>query len=193
MPVTQDESYARPDGGYDHRTHADRDAINWVIGFDAQRQVAHARDQEESARHPHGERGPLRQAARGWRAGCTGSTQYANANAGLAAFNDPNSAASKFRDYQGGQGQGPTNDLSFLAAFKQADSYYTAADEPTSAITAWQNDISNAQAGFNQFTNVGTGWQISQYTTAQLRAAERQITENLAKARRDISEIVAGK
>ena len=36
-----------------------------------------------------------------------GSTQYANANAGLAAFNDPNSAASKFRDYQGGQGRVP--------------------------------------------------------------------------------------
>lgn len=120
-----------------------------------------------------------------------GSTQYTNADAGLAAFNDPDSAASKFRDYQGGQGGGPTNDLSFIDAFRQADSYYTAADEPTSAITAWRNDISNAQAGFNQFTTVGTGWQISQYTTAQLRSAERQIADDLAKARRDIAEIVA--
>ena len=122
-----------------------------------------------------------------------GSTQYTDANAGLAAFNDPNSAASKFRDYQGGQGGGPTNDMSYLSAFSRADSYYTAADEPTSALNAWQNDISNAQGAFSGFTEVGTSWQIKEGTTAQLRAAERQITDDLAKARRDIAKIVAGK
>jgi len=122
-----------------------------------------------------------------------GPTQYANANAGLNAFNDPNSAASKFRAYQGGQGTGPTNDLSYLGGFKHADSYYTAADEPTSAINAWENDIGDAQGAFGEFTDVGTGWQIKENTTAQLRAAERQITDDLARARRDIAKIVAGR
>lgn len=46
-----------------------------------------------------------------------GTTQYPSAQAGLAAFSDPNSAASKFSAYQ--KHVNPANDMSFLQAFKR--------------------------------------------------------------------------
>ncbi|MFC0545716.1 hypothetical protein [Kutzneria chonburiensis] len=48
-----------------------------------------------------------------------GHTQYADAFAGLAAMDDPNSAAARFRDYW--QNPGPERDLSCDDAFGQAD------------------------------------------------------------------------
>ena len=119
-----------------------------------------------------------------------GSTQYATATAGLAAFNDPNSAASRFSDYR--KKSNPESDLSFLSAFKKADSYYTAANEPT-AISTWRDDMDSASAALSEWVTVAVGWQIREHTTAQLQAAERRVNAALAKARTDIAKVVAGR
>jgi hypothetical protein len=119
-----------------------------------------------------------------------GSTQYATANVGLAAFNDPNSAASRFSAYR--KKSNPEGDLSFLNAFKKADSYYTAANEP-SAISAWRDDMDSASAALNEWVNVAVGWQIREHTTLQLQAAEQKVTAALAKARLDVANVVAGR
>lgn len=119
-----------------------------------------------------------------------GTTPYASATAGLAAFNDPNSAASRFRDYR--SKYRAEQDLSYLAAFKRADSYYTAANEPQ-AISAWQDDMTAAATALSEWVNVAVGWQIREKSNAQLNGAAGKVDAALARARRDISQVVAGR
>ncbi|HZT16886.1 MAG TPA: hypothetical protein VFA19_13150 [Gaiellaceae bacterium] len=119
-----------------------------------------------------------------------GSTQYANANTGLAAFNDPNSAASRFSAYR--KKSNPEGDLSFLNSFKKADNYYSAANEPK-AISTWRDDMNDASVALNEWVNLAVGWQIREHTTLQLQAAEHKVTDALAKARLDIAKVVAGR
>jgi hypothetical protein len=119
-----------------------------------------------------------------------GSTQYASANAGLAAFNDPSSAASRFSAYR--KKSNPEGDLSFLNAFKKADNYYTAANEP-SAISTWRDDVNDASVALNEWVNVAVGWQIREHTTLQLQTAEHKVTAALSKARLDVAKVVAGR
>ena len=116
--------------------------------------------------------------------------RYPDSTAGLAAFADPASGASRFRDYR--TGANPENDLSLLDAFKKADSYFAAANEPD-AISNWRDDMSEAQSRLIQWVQVAVDWQISSASNAQLAAAEQSFLNGLAKARRDIDQVIAGK
>ena len=119
-----------------------------------------------------------------------GTTQYANANAGLAAFNDPTSAASRFRDFR--SKTRAEYDLSFLNAFQKADNYFTAANEPKS-ISTWRDDMGTVQSALSSWVNLAVGWQIRVKSTAELRAAQQKVEEGLGKARHDIDLIIAGR
>ena len=119
-----------------------------------------------------------------------GNAQYASGMAGDAAFNDPNSAASRFSTYQ--TRSNPTGDLSFLNAFDRADSYYTADNEPN-AISAWRDDMSLATSALSEWVDIAIDWQIRDRSTADLQRAERKVTAALAKARGDIARINAGR
>lgn len=119
-----------------------------------------------------------------------GSTQYTSGTAGLAAFGDPNSAASRFRDYR--KMSNAERDLSFLTAFKKADDYYTAANEPNS-IGSWRDDMSTATSSLNEWVSIAVGWQISGQTTAELNVAEAKFNRDVSKAQADISAVVAGR
>lgn len=119
-----------------------------------------------------------------------GSTQYSSAIAGDNAFNDPNSAASRFSAYR--KNPDPESDLSFLAAFKKADNFYTAANEP-GAISTWRDDMGTVSTDLNEWVNLAVGWQIREKTTAQLHAAEAKIERDLAKARADVTAVLAGR
>jgi hypothetical protein len=117
-----------------------------------------------------------------------GRVQYANATAGLNAFSDPNSAASRFRDYR--KNPNPEADLSFLAAFKKADNFYTAANEPA-AISTWRDDMGTATSDLSEWVNLAVGWQIREKTTAQLQSAADKVARDLAKAQADVTAAVA--
>ena len=119
-----------------------------------------------------------------------GTTQYANANAGLAAFADPNSAASRFRDYRAKSNA--ERDLFYLKAFQRADSYYTAANEPA-AISTWRDDMTQMTGDLIQWVNVAVDWQIRNASTAKLQAAAARVDADLAKAKRDIAAVLAGR
>jgi hypothetical protein len=119
-----------------------------------------------------------------------GGVQYANATAGLNAFSDPNSAASRFSAYR--KNPNPESDLSFLSAFKKADNFYTAANEPA-AIGTWRDDMGTATSDLNEWVNLAVGWQIREKTTAQLQAAADKVTRDLAKAQADVTAVVAGR
>jgi hypothetical protein len=111
-----------------------------------------------------------------------GPAPYPNANAGLAAFNDPNSAASRFSAYR--KHPNPESDESYLAAFQRADHFFTAANEPQ-AIGTWRDDMGQAQSDVAQWVNAAVSWQISQISTANLQADAATVTRDLAKARAD--------
>lgn len=117
-----------------------------------------------------------------------GTTQYATAQQGNQAFNNPNSAASRFSAFQ--KTYDPAGDESYLAAFKKADSYYTAANEP-SAITTWEDDMTTATGALAEWVPIAVGWQIHQDATAQLHGAEQRIQAGLSTARKDIAEVLA--
>ena len=99
-------------------------------------------------------------------------------------------AASRFRDYR--KSPNPESDLSFLDAFKKADGYDTAANEPN-AIGTWRDDMDAASSDLSEWVNLAAGWQIGEHTTAQLQAAEAKVNAALAKARGDVAKVVAGR
>lgn len=109
-----------------------------------------------------------------------GSTQYPSAQAGLRAFNDPRSAASRFSAYR--KRPGPERDLSFLQAFSRADHYFTAANEPA-AIGNWRDVMSNAQSALYAWVQNAVSWQIKQVSTTKLDADASRVTRDLARAR----------
>lgn len=119
-----------------------------------------------------------------------GNTQYATSMQGVDAFSDPDSAASRFSAWR--QKSNAESDLSFLAAFSKADSFYNAKNEPD-AIGTWRDDMSLATGYFNVWTEFAVGWQIKEHTTAQMQASTRRLERMLAKARRDVAAVVAGR
>jgi hypothetical protein len=112
-----------------------------------------------------------------------GSTQYPNANAGLSAFADPSSAASRFSAYR--KHPNPENDLSYLNAFKKADRFFTAANEPQ-AIGTWRDDMGQAQGDLYRWVTDAVSWQIKELSTSRLQADAATVTTDLAKARRSV-------
>lgn len=115
-----------------------------------------------------------------------GTTQYPNASAGLKAFDDPNSAASKFSNFR--KSDNLQNDLSYLDAFKQADSYYTAANEPD-AIGTWRDDMTNLTGDLYKWVDDAASWQISEISSAQLKADEQKVNADFAAAKSDVAAI----
>lgn len=119
-----------------------------------------------------------------------GTTQYANGNAGLAAFTNPHSEASRFRTWR--KSSNAERDISFFRAFADADNYYTASNEP-SAIDTWCDDMSDAQQSLYDWVHLAASWQIGEGTTAQLVASEKRVEHALARARADVAAVLAGR
>ncbi len=117
-----------------------------------------------------------------------GTTQYADAWEGLAAMEDPTSAAARFRDYR--QFPGPETDVSYMDAFRQADNHLTAANEPP-VISDWMNDMGTMQTDLNKWVHVVVDYQIRNRSQTDLDAAAATVNEDLAKADAD-TQAVAG-
>jgi len=118
-----------------------------------------------------------------------GNTQYATSWDGLAAMNDPGSAAAKLRDYR--QNPDPERDLSYMDAFKAADSHFTADNEPQ-AISNWQDDMATMQSDLSQWVSVAVDYQIKNKSQANLDGAANQVNQDLAKADADANAVRRG-
>ena len=117
-----------------------------------------------------------------------GTTQYADANAGLAAFNDPSSAASRFRDWR--QSSNAERDVSYINAFNQADANYNADNEPA-AISMWRDDMSTMQSDLANWVTTAVSWQIRDKTDADLSAAESQFNQDIKQVQSDLANTLA--
>ena len=94
--------------------------------------------------------------------------QYADAMAGIAAMDDPTSAAARFRAYR--QNTGPERDITLMDAFSQGDAHFAGDNEPQ-AISDWQNDMFTMTFDLNQWVEVAVSYQISEKSQADLDAA----------------------
>jgi hypothetical protein len=119
-----------------------------------------------------------------------GTTQYSDPYAGIAAFNDPNSAASRFSSWR--KTSGAEQDVqTYMNAFTAADAFYNAKNEPTDAITSWRDDISQVQADLIQWIQTAVGWQIIESTSADLQRCVSVFQTDLSKARADVEAVIA--
>lgn len=118
-----------------------------------------------------------------------GRTRYANGEEGLTAMEDPNSAAARFRDYR--KNPNPELDLSFQDAFGQADTHFTADNEPQ-AIRDWRDDMGTMQDDLGKWVQVAVDYQISSKSQADLDAAAAKVRQDLAKAEADARAVRRG-
>lgn len=117
-----------------------------------------------------------------------GTTQYASSDAGVAAFSDPNSAASRFSAWR--TSSNAERDVSYIEATKAAGGLYNAENQPD-ALQAFQNDIGTVQSDLVLWVQAATSWQIKSKTTAELAAAEKTFADDLTKVRADIAQVLA--
>jgi hypothetical protein len=119
-----------------------------------------------------------------------GHTQYASGTDGLTAlYDDPTSAAARFRDYR--QNPGPERDLSGDTAFKQAGSVFAPGNEPQ-AIRDWKNDLTHMTSDLNRWVSVAANYQIQRKTQADLDAAAAKVEQDLAKLDADANAVGKG-
>jgi hypothetical protein len=57
----------------------------------------------------------------------------------------------------------------------------------------WRDDVSQVQSDLAQWVQVAPEWQISAASSDQLNAAAKKVTDDLATARADIDQVLAGK
>ena len=119
-----------------------------------------------------------------------GTTRYADGFAGVAAMDDPNSAAARFRDWRG-TSKVEQDVQTYLDAFSRADKFYTAETEPTAAISAWSDDMAALQGAISQWINVAVDWQINTKTDADLHAAADKVSASKTAAGADVATVIA--
>lgn len=118
-----------------------------------------------------------------------GSTQYADANAGIAALGDPNSAASRFSSWR--KSSGLEQDVNtYLNAFGKADAFYNAKNEPQ-AIGSWRDDMGQLQSDLAQWVTDAVGWQVRSTSDVQMSQDTSAINTDIAQVTADASATVA--
>lgn len=118
-----------------------------------------------------------------------GTTQYADANAGLAAMDDPTSAAAKFSAWR--QSSDIETDVTtYLNAFKSADAFYNADNEPQ-AIASYRDDLGTLQADISTWVNDAVGWQIQTTSNATMTKDVQTINSDISQVKSDIQATLA--
>jgi hypothetical protein len=90
-----------------------------------------------------------------------GTTQYADAYAGIAALDDPTSAASMWSEYQQKFMKADYSAM-MTTTYNQVSNVYTAASVDTpSAVNDWNDGINQAFSDIGPWMSDATSWQIS--------------------------------
>lgn len=118
-----------------------------------------------------------------------GTAQYADAYAGLAALNDPSSAASKWAAFNS---KFVSSDYASTAtdAYNNASNLYTDVNvDIPSAIGDWYADINDAYSDIGAWAKDATSWQISEISTSQLNSDAQKFQQDIAAANADIAKL----
>lgn len=120
-----------------------------------------------------------------------GTTQYSDANAGLAALSNPNSAASRFSAWHRTflAQQGSLSDQPINAYKTASDCYYNSHLSEPDTIANWRDDMGSLFSDIGVWSNDGVDWQVKGKTTAQLNQDEAAIASDLATVERDLAAL----
>ncbi len=117
-----------------------------------------------------------------------GTTQYADANAGVKALNDPSSAASQFGSFRTNTCLKNDPGANAISAYQEADNLYSGTSP--AALSNWSEDINNVASDICLWAGDAVSWQIKEKSTAKLHTDEQKITNDLAKAQADTKQIL---
>lgn len=117
-----------------------------------------------------------------------GTTQYADANAGLRALNDPSSPASQLGSFRTNTCLKNDPGASAITAYQDVDNLYSGTSPD--ALGSWNEDTNNVASDICLWTGDAVSWQIKEISTAKLHADEQKVSDDLAKARADIKQIL---
>lgn len=117
-----------------------------------------------------------------------GTTQYADAVAGIAAMDEPTSSAARFRDWR--TSSQVEQDISYLDAFDQAEAIYAPGSGPA-ALQDWQADMGDLTGDIGQWVALAVSWQINQVSDADLADAARAVADAFALVQADVSAVLA--
>lgn len=117
-----------------------------------------------------------------------GTPPYADGFAALSDLAVPGSPAALFSAWQTKVWQPLQRNVSYLAAFEQADAYFTADDEPP-AIGTWRDDAIQLDGDIGTWAQTASDWQDSAASSAKLDAATEAVTLDLKAVQRDIDGV----
>lgn len=116
-----------------------------------------------------------------------GTTQYADANAGLKALNDSNSAASRLGLFRTNTCLKNDPGANAISAYQEADNLYSGTSPD--ALGNWNEDTNNAASDICLWAGDAVSWQIKEVPTTKLQADEQKVSDDLTKARADIQAL----
>ena len=116
-----------------------------------------------------------------------GTTQYADANAGLKALSDPNSPASQLGSFRTNTCLKNDPGTNAMSAYQEADNLYSGTSPD--ALGNWNENINNAASDICLWAGDAVSWQIKEVQATKLQADEQKVAGDLAKARADIQAL----
>jgi len=115
-----------------------------------------------------------------------GSVRYPDAQAGLAAMDDPNSAASRFSEWR--QRSGVDRDATYEGVVSRAASLY-AGGETDPALDTWAADMSRVMTNLHDWVETAVGWQIHERTDKDLEDAVLGFNGAISVAQVDAQQV----
>jgi hypothetical protein len=116
-----------------------------------------------------------------------GTRQYTDANAGLKAFDDPNSAATRFGAFRTNTCLKNDPGANAISAYQAADNLYPS--NSPEALGNWNYDMAMLATHICEWAQDGVSWQIKEVTNAQLQADEQKITADFNTVQADMSTL----
>ena len=118
-----------------------------------------------------------------------GTMQYADANAGLKALNDPSSPASQLGAFRTNTCLKNDPGANAIRAYREAEHLYSGTSPD--ALGNWNEDVNNAASDICLWAGDAVSWQIKEIPTTKLHTDEQKVSDDLAKARTDIKQVLA--
>lgn len=84
-----------------------------------------------------------------------------------------------------------TDVQTYITAFKQADAFYNANDEPP-AIGIWRDDIGTLQGDISSWIYKVVDWQTDDATDSQLAQADQTVHSDIVTVQSDIQKVLEG-
>lgn len=118
-----------------------------------------------------------------------GTTQYADANAGLQAFSDPNSAASRFSAWRTST-EIEQDVTTYINAYDHAAALYSADNTPQD-LSNYELDMGTLQADISTWVQDAVGWQIQTTDSVTMTQDVQTIKKDMGQVQADITATIA--